>query len=80
MAKAKITRGEYLQLLGLLILARQNEEQSRRTIDAIGELIGEADPRSGHVGDTCYGLVGDVEMAAKGLMSRLGVQVEGGGQ
>lgn len=53
--KTTITRSEYLQLLGLRLLAQRANSELYRLIDAAGAIIGEDEPRRGHIGDTFWG-------------------------
>jgi hypothetical protein len=77
MRKETITRAEYLQLLGLSLMASQHDQKMRDIRDSIYELLGtsEDDDKHSHVSDLLWG--GDymnVDRLLKGLNIRLEVE------
>lgn len=70
--KTNITRTEYLQLLGLMELARRTMEQAKAIIGAAAAIVGDKNDDLGHTADECY----SSNPSADGLLKRLDITVE----
>jgi hypothetical protein len=69
----QLTRTEYLQITGLLLIGKKHREALEDVQRALHELTGEDDdPLSGHCGDAIYS-----EYSARQLCEKLKLTVEG---
>lgn len=67
--KTKITKTEYLQLIGLLTLAQANNEKQKDILKAVMTITGEVED-TGHSSDAVY-----MDYSADELLERLGIKV-----
>lgn len=77
MAKSTITKAEYYQLEGLLLVALNHNKALREIERSIASLLGEEPDKNmpeyyGHVSDATY----DFTTTAYDLMKKLGIDVE----
>jgi hypothetical protein len=68
--KPTITRNEYLQLVGLLTVAKRHTAMLREIIPAVREIIGEQDDR-GHSEDAVWG-----DYSPEELLEKMEITVE----
>jgi hypothetical protein len=68
--KASITRTEYLQLLGLLTVAKRHTAMLRELIPAVREILGQQEDR-GHADDAVWG-----DYSIEELLEKMEVTVE----
>jgi hypothetical protein len=75
-AKETISRAEYLQLLGLSLMANQHAKKMEEIRDSIYELLGtsESDDQHGHVSDLLW--AGDRNVSVNWLLKGLNITVE----
>lgn len=69
--KETITHAEYLQLLGLMELARRATAHSKSIIAAAAAIVGEKEEDIGHTADECS----SSDPSADALLQRLGIKV-----
>jgi len=67
--KTEITKAEFLQLTGLLVLAKRHNAALKEILAAVVEITGEKD-ENGHGADGVYS-----DYSAEGLLDRLGITV-----
>lgn len=67
--KTKVSKTEYLQLVGLLTLAEAANKKQRDILKAVMAITGETD-NCGHSGDAVYG-----DYSADELLEKLGIKV-----
>lgn len=70
--KTTITHSEYLQLLGLAVLAADANKRLYGVVDSAGTILGTPGERDSHMADAFYSEDPDVDAALK----KMGVVVE----
>jgi hypothetical protein len=70
--KTQITKAEYYQVVGLLVLARKHDEVMRDIAESVRAIVGEDDDM-GHAYDACW----DTSIDADDLLRKLKIEVAG---
>jgi hypothetical protein len=71
MRRSTISRSEYFQLIGLLVLAKRYNAMLTELVVAARAITGETD-EMGHTADGVY-----CDYTADAIMEKLGIQIEG---
>jgi hypothetical protein len=68
--KRMIKKSEYFTLVGLLALAKENNKQNEKILEAVSKITEEKEYDSGHSADAVYG-----SLSADELLKKFGIKV-----